>query len=328
MLPRTAVIVPYFQRKAGLLRSVVEAALQQECEYPFKVIVVDDGSPLPARPQLDKLLRSHQDRLALFEQTNAGPGAARNRGLCELDSRFTYVAFLDSDDRWEPTHLARAIATLERGYDFYFSDFLFPDFKKTTAFRRAARIRLGDHQPLGADEDLFEYRGDMVRQIVTGNIIGTSTVAYRFERYPNLRFQEAFFNGQDYLFWLDLAMRRPRIAFSSRVECDYGRGVNIYSGSGWGTDGSLRRVCNEIKLWKHVRDDYALGDDLRRHLDNRLKGLRMAVCRDLAHRIAHRKHARLDMLLYHVVQDPKTLAMLPLNVVRLLLERGEPQNTV
>ena len=34
---------------------------------------------------------------------------------------------------------------------------------------------------------------------------------------------------------LELSQRTSRIAFSARCECVYGAGVNIFSGSGWGS---------------------------------------------------------------------------------------------
>jgi glycosyltransferase involved in cell wall biosynthesis len=85
----------------------VESTLQQT--YPhIEVIVVDDGS------KDDTLLRLEQygDRIRVVSQANAGPAAARNRGIAE--SKGELIAFLDSDDIWLPAKIERQVALLQR----------------------------------------------------------------------------------------------------------------------------------------------------------------------------------------------------------------------
>ena len=120
VIARTNVIIPFFQREPGLLAVAVNSALTQGGE-DLLVTVVDDGSPVSARAELAPII-AHDRRVVIIEQANAGPGAARNRGLDATPDDVAYIAFLDSDDRWLPGHLANGLTALRLGADFYFSD--------------------------------------------------------------------------------------------------------------------------------------------------------------------------------------------------------------
>jgi glycosyltransferase involved in cell wall biosynthesis len=97
--PRISVIVPahaHFHFLPAALRSI-RAQKVEGCE----VIVVDDGCPTP----LDDLVWAIIPDAVVLRQANAGPSAARNRGLRQ--ARCELVTFLDSDDRWADNALAR-----------------------------------------------------------------------------------------------------------------------------------------------------------------------------------------------------------------------------
>jgi len=78
--PVFSVLIPTFGR-AEALAVALEAWEQQEpADLPFEVVVVDDGSPDDTRDLLASF-RSHRFDLHRLAQENAGPAAARNRGL-------------------------------------------------------------------------------------------------------------------------------------------------------------------------------------------------------------------------------------------------------
>jgi glycosyltransferase involved in cell wall biosynthesis len=104
--PRVSVIVPLYN-KAPYIQRCVESILKQTFA-DFELIVVDDGST----DHGDEVVRRMEDsRIRLISQTNAGPGAARNRGSDE--ARGELLAWLDGDDEWAPEYLAESIRLLD-----------------------------------------------------------------------------------------------------------------------------------------------------------------------------------------------------------------------
>jgi glycosyltransferase involved in cell wall biosynthesis len=94
-----SVVIPSYNR-AALLGEAIESALGQT-RPPDEIVVVDDGST-DATPEV---LARFASRVRAVRQANAGEAAARNRGV--LEARGPWIAFLDSDDLWEPDALER-----------------------------------------------------------------------------------------------------------------------------------------------------------------------------------------------------------------------------
>ena len=115
--PLFSVIIPTRNRRTLLTQAVASVLAQQERD--FEVLVIDDGSE-PG--ETDSLTRAfpdeiHSERLKILASLNAsvgqGAAGARNRGLNVARGR--YVAYLDSDNVWTPTHLALHRAALDAG---------------------------------------------------------------------------------------------------------------------------------------------------------------------------------------------------------------------
>lgn len=299
-----AIVIPFYQKEPGILIKAVNSVLQQSLpSEQIRIIIVDDASPVRAQDELASL--AGYPGIQIIEQANAGPAAARNKALDNVPNEVQFVAFLDSDDEWTPDHLTNAKEALTDA-DFYFTDHFQLD-QTVSAFKRAGRITPSNHPAIGANGNLHRYVGDMFDQILSGNVIGTSTVVYRYRKFPELRFREDFVNaGEDYLFWLELAGLTDRIAFSSLCECTYGQGVNVFAGSGWGTEKSLARLHYEIKYKKALPRLFRLTDAQRSGVRLALNALRRSFVADVLHRLAHRKPLGRDLLLKHARVDPQS----------------------
>ena len=88
-----SVVIPVYNY-ADILEKNINAILDQETQYRYQVILVDDGSTDGAA---DILLRYKDDpKVKLIFQKNAGIGAARNTGINAAEGK--YLMFIDCDD--------------------------------------------------------------------------------------------------------------------------------------------------------------------------------------------------------------------------------------
>ena len=319
-----SVVIPYYQKEAGILaRALVSIEAQQSPGMPVHVLVVDDASPVSAESEL-KTLNLKNCTLRVISQNNGGPGSARNTGINNASPQTRYIAFLDSDDEWSADHLLRAVAAMGAGFDFYFADH-YQLGARVGAFSRAGRIRPADHPEINlAHKNIHAYKGDLLDQIIRGNVIGTSTVLYDFLRFKDKRFKVEFTNaGEDYLFWMDIAHSGAKGSFSSQSEATYGRGVNIYAGTGWGSEKHLLRIHNEIKYKKLICKIFPITPLQRSHINTSLRGLRLSFAKDMLHRIFHRKKLALSLLRDHFLLDPSSFLLLPLALASSLTRRGK-----
>ena len=94
-MPRTSVVIPCYNGQTHLAEAVISAL--EQASPPLDVIVVDDGSRVPIT------LPERASRARLIRTEHRGLAAARNRGIAE--ARGEFVAFLDSDDWWDPGKL-------------------------------------------------------------------------------------------------------------------------------------------------------------------------------------------------------------------------------
>jgi glycosyltransferase involved in cell wall biosynthesis len=99
-------IIPTYNR-GYIVHNAIESIFNQTYKN-IEVIVVDDGSTDDTQVRL----REYGNRIRVVYQSNAGPSAARNRGI--EASRGEIIAFLDSDDIWLPTKLERQVSLLDR----------------------------------------------------------------------------------------------------------------------------------------------------------------------------------------------------------------------
>ena len=97
--PLVSVIVPTYNREKYITLALDSILSQTFKDY--EILVIDDGST----DNTKEALKSYMDKIHYIYQNNAGVSAARNAGI--RIAKGEWLAFLDSDDEWNPTYLWR-----------------------------------------------------------------------------------------------------------------------------------------------------------------------------------------------------------------------------
>ena len=98
------VIMPVYNG-ARFLREALESVFAQ-VPAPLEVLLIDDGSKDESAE-----IAAQFPGVTWISQQNAGPGAARNRGM--RLARGAFIAFIDQDDLWEPSKLELQLKFLQ-----------------------------------------------------------------------------------------------------------------------------------------------------------------------------------------------------------------------
>lgn len=97
-------IIPVYNAEKYVAEAI--QSIQEQDYTPLEIIVVNDGSTDDSIKIIERLT----GEITILNQPNAGPAAARNKGLNQAHGEF--IAFLDADDVWPVNKLSQQAAYL------------------------------------------------------------------------------------------------------------------------------------------------------------------------------------------------------------------------
>lgn len=200
--PLFSVVIPAFNAEA-YIKDCVDSVLRQT-ETDFEVIVVDDGST----DSTATIVRGYGGpRVRLVQRSNGGLATARNTGIAAACGQL--IAFLDADDRWLPTKLARHREALEAdpgaGISYDWSAFIDVSGQRTGLSMNQARIEITCDALL-----LKNYLGN-----------GSTSVVRRSVLEASGGFDEKLRRFVDHELWVRLACVGQRFSLIPEVLTEY-----------------------------------------------------------------------------------------------------------
>ena len=222
-----SVVCPTFNSQEFVGKAI--ASVLNQSVLPYELIISDDGSTDGTADLVERLINSLDLCCLLLRNEHRGPGAARNAGIRSATGE--WIAFLDSDDFWEPEKLERIAEAIERHPDANFI------CHHETMIRKDGR-----HQALQYG---LRYRCNrpLVRQVYASNIFSTSAVVCRRSLLLECGlFDEGLMSAQDYDLWLRLSPDIRPFFVEESLGYYVERAGNITSGN------SGARMLNELRI--------------------------------------------------------------------------------
>jgi glycosyltransferase involved in cell wall biosynthesis len=227
-MPAVAVVIPVRDRAAMVVEAVGSVLAQTFRD--FALVVVDDGSTDGSADAAAAALAGAPAGSRVLRAPPRGVAAARNAGVAASDA--TWIAFLDSDDLWEPAKLAVQMTWLAAR----------PSYRIAQTGERW--LAGGRHRNPRAWHRKEEW---LFPRCLERCLVSPSAVVIRRDLYDALGgFDPTFALCEDYELWLRIALREAVGLVPEPLVVKRGGHPDQLSRSTWGLD--RFRVAALVKL--------------------------------------------------------------------------------
>ena len=181
-MPFVSIILPYY-RKINYVKKTINSILNQSFK-DFEIILVYDDEDLQDLHIIEGDFKNNSKIKIIKNSKNLGAGLSRNNGI--KNAKGEIIAFIDSDDYWQPDKLERQTRFMqENNYHFTFCN-----YDKVISGKKTIKVE--------SSKSVLNYN-----DLLYSNEIGLSTVQISKkillpELFPPLKTKE------DYVAWLKI----------------------------------------------------------------------------------------------------------------------------
>jgi glycosyltransferase involved in cell wall biosynthesis len=233
---KVSIVTPMFNSELYIANAI--ESVQAQTHSNWEMLITDDCSEDRSIEIVSRYSRN-DTRIRLFKlKNNSGPGAARNQSI--LVACGDVIAFLDSDDMWDPFFLETSLRYMnEKQAAIVFSSYR----------RRSADLA----------ENFGEFvvpRSTAYHEMLKSCPISCLTGMYHVERCEGKAFLPDIRKRQDYCMWLDLLKRGVRAHGIPDVMATYRIRGDSVSRNKWSTAKYQWNVYREMENLSWPRSAY------------------------------------------------------------------------
>lgn len=179
--PSVSVIIPAYNAEKYLVETLV--SVFNQTYRNIEVIVINDGS-IDNTLNILQQFQQNEPRLKIIDQPNQGISAARNAGINNASGNF--IAFIDSDDKWDASFLSKMILRQQQTN----GDIIYTGNSELSS--KGIRIRKSD----------FREKTNLVGYLSEKSLlhVGCLLIKKQFLDQHNIRFKNNLKTGEDILF--------------------------------------------------------------------------------------------------------------------------------
>jgi len=208
-MARFSIVIPLYNKEKD-----IEATLQSVLEQShsdFEIVLVDDGSKDNGVAKAEGV---SDDRIKIFSKKNEGVAIARNFGVAKANNEF--IAFLDADDYWHPTHLEDINTLIEKHPNAQWF---------ATAYEKNFNTNLlvPFDGPIMKSTNAYVSVSNYFENCLIDSISWTSAMCFKKTFFDRLNgFDTAITHGagEDTDLWIRAALKEP-LAFCTKISARY-----------------------------------------------------------------------------------------------------------
>lgn len=251
-----SVVIPAYNA-ADFIVDALESISRQSC-LPGEVVIINDGSSDQTYQIIQEWIKKADLTypVNIYNQRNRGISVTRNIGIGHATGK--WIAFLDADDTWEPTHLKALVAAIEvkpsaiAAYGAgrllvgeVVNDVLYDDFWDNPSRRFGKKIDLSEY--LLIDDSIFS-------RLLKGNFIKPSSLMFSRSSATEVGlFNEGLGTGEDREFLLRL-IRKGEFVYCPLPITKY----RWHDDNATQTKNGKRNSENGLRVLKLIRENNSL----------------------------------------------------------------------